>query len=128
LVAVKGAEEEAAILSALQAAGIVKVQPPKELEGAAGSAISSVFSRPASLPVHKVLFHTTEVGKTAMVRQLKPVLHIDTDSATLQSLAPHVKGKLLELRLAGRDETSPKSAPATGQWPVMPRASLFRVE
>ena len=29
------------------------------------------------LPAHKVLYHSTEVGKVAIVRQLKPHLHLD---------------------------------------------------
>jgi hypothetical protein len=132
LVAVKGAEEEASILTALKAADVLSAQAPEEMEGdcSTGTKIVPVFSRPASLPAHKVLFHTTEVGKMAIVRQLKPALHIDTEAATLHSLAPHVKGKLLELRLEARDEASskPAAAPAKGHWPVMPRASLFQVK
>lgn len=40
--------------------------------------------------IHYALFHETQKGKIAFVRQLKPHLHIDYDSASITELAPHV--------------------------------------
>jgi hypothetical protein len=40
---------------------------------------------------HRVLFHSSEVGKVAILRQVKPILHIEFDSQIRDKLAPHIK-------------------------------------
>lgn len=121
LVAVQDAAEQARVLAALQAAGVVAAHSA----GATDNKAPTVFDRPATVPAHKVLFHATEAGKVAVVRQLKPALHVDTDAATLRALAPHVKGKLLEVRAAAAGDAA-KAAAAGGPWPVVSRAWFFK--
>jgi hypothetical protein len=126
LVAVKDAAEQAVVLAALQAAGVVVKTPSSGETGSnhpSGHMPPTVFDRPATVPAHKVLFHATEAGKVAVVRQLRPSLHVDTAAATLRALVPHVKGKLLEVRAAAAGETA--MAGAVGQWPVVSRAWFF---
>mmetsp|Transcript_17191 Transcript_17191/g.22664 ORF Transcript_17191/g.22664 Transcript_17191/m.22664 type:complete len:218 (-) Transcript_17191:412-1065(-) len=38
-------------------------------------------------PRHKFLFCSSEIGKRAFLRQLKPQLHIDTDESTLEDMS-----------------------------------------
>ncbi|CAM9116806.1 unnamed protein product [Chrysoparadoxa australica] len=42
------------------------------------------------LPPHRVLFCSTRVGVMAMVRQLRPMLHVDVDAGMLFDLVRHV--------------------------------------
>ena len=45
---------------------------------------------------NRILYHTSEVGKIAFVRQIRPHLHVDYDINTLMSLRPHIpKGVLV---------------------------------
>ena len=40
---------------------------------------------------HRVIFHETTVGKVAMLRQLKPQLHIDFDTEICSLIVPHIR-------------------------------------
>lgn len=40
--------------------------------------------------VHRILFYSTAVGKIALVRQLKPSLHVEHDNNVCAKLAPHI--------------------------------------
>lgn len=40
---------------------------------------------------HRVLFYESSIGKLAIVRQLKPQLHIDYDIAACRQIGPHIK-------------------------------------
>mmetsp|Transcript_10548 Transcript_10548/g.17040 ORF Transcript_10548/g.17040 Transcript_10548/m.17040 type:complete len:222 (+) Transcript_10548:69-734(+) len=51
---------------------------------AAGLVSSSETRSPGKQPRHKFLFCSTEVGKRALLRQLKPQIHIDTSEETLK--------------------------------------------
>lgn len=42
-------------------------------------------------PSHHILIHGSEVGKTAIVRQLAPSIHIDHDFQFCLKLKPHLK-------------------------------------
>jgi hypothetical protein len=39
---------------------------------------------------HRVLFCSSDIGKTAFVRQLSPYLHVDSDHAVICTLAKHI--------------------------------------
>lgn len=80
-------------------------------------------NRPTAVPVHKLLFHSTEAGKVAMVRQLKPALHLDADPATLRALKPHLN--------CVAQVAASASAPVTSNpegWRVLPRAWFLATE
>jgi hypothetical protein len=40
---------------------------------------------------HRILFYQTEIGKLALIRQLKPQLHIDHDLSVCTKIAPHIR-------------------------------------
>ncbi len=40
---------------------------------------------------HRILFHSSEVGKIAILRQVRPILHIEFDQNIRDKLAPHIK-------------------------------------
>lgn len=40
---------------------------------------------------HRFLFYQTDVGKVAIVRQLKSQLHVDFDAAICRQILPHIK-------------------------------------
>ena len=40
---------------------------------------------------HRFLFYESSIGKLAIVRQLKPQLHIDYEIATCRQIAPHIR-------------------------------------
>lgn len=42
------------------------------------------------IPPHRVLAYSTEIGKIAIVRQLKPRLHFESDPAVCVALNPHI--------------------------------------
>jgi hypothetical protein len=44
-----------------------------------------------NFPIHRLLFYIGTVGKIAIVRQVKPVIHIDFDTSVCESLNPHVR-------------------------------------
>lgn len=44
---------------------------------------------------HRILFYQTEIGKLALVRQLKPQLHIEHDLLTCSQIAPHIRYVIL---------------------------------
>ena len=52
-----------------------------------------VSSHMKEFPVarHRFLFHQTDVGKIAIVRQLKSQLHVDFDAAICRQILPHIK-------------------------------------
>lgn len=50
---------------------------------------------PSFTELHKLLFYTTEVGKVAIVRQIKPYIHIETEMKTFNTLYPHITYTLL---------------------------------
>lgn len=77
---------------------------------------ASVQPRPSKVLPHKALFHSTEAGKVAIVRQLRPILHLDSSEASLGTLAPHVKN---QTRITGGGENS-NSAASAGAGPPRP--------
>jgi len=44
----------------------------------------------AGLLSHKILFCTTQKGKSSMVRQLLPTLYVDNDEVVLKELHQHI--------------------------------------
>lgn len=44
----------------------------------------------------RLLFCSTEIGKVAFVRQIKPHLHIEYDPASYESLRPHVPINIIQ--------------------------------
>ena len=46
------------------------------------------------IALHRVLFYQTSVGKLAVVRQLRPQLHVDFESCICRQIAPHVRNVL----------------------------------
>jgi hypothetical protein len=45
---------------------------------------------------HRILFYQTEIGKLALIRQLKPQLHIDYDLLICTKIAPHIRYVILD--------------------------------
>lgn len=43
------------------------------------------------VPLHRVLFCCTNIGKSAIVRQILPVVHVEFDSSISEALAPHIR-------------------------------------
>ena len=62
---------------------------------------SSLHRRPSATPSHKLLCYATAVGKLAMLRQLKPALHIDADKSFILTHAPFARGQLHVLEDGG---------------------------
>ena len=81
LARVDGDVGEAAVRGALEAGGVVA----SSSEATAGASPSS-----ASVPAHRLLFVSTDDGKTAAVRALEVGLHIDAEEGTLAALARFV--------------------------------------
>jgi hypothetical protein len=40
---------------------------------------------------HRFLFYQTQIGKIAMIRQLKSQLHVDFEATICRQIAPHIK-------------------------------------
>ena len=114
LVRVADAATRKAITEELFTAGVIRDESGPQLRP------EGPYGRPQKVGSHKVLFHSTEVGKVAIVRQLRPALHIDSDAATLETLRPHVKN-LLQV-VPGGD--SHKEGPQG--WPVASRSWLLK--
>lgn len=81
----------------LEVADVIVMLPVKDVAEKTAlcdaMALSGLTSSPLggpSIAPHKVVFFTTEVGKVAIVRQLRPSLHIDTSATTVTSLTRHV--------------------------------------
>lgn len=56
------------------------------------SALSTTFSSLApNFPQHRILFYQSDVGKTAISRQLKPCLQIEYDVGFIKRLSPHIR-------------------------------------
>jgi hypothetical protein len=64
---------------------------------------------PKGFPEHRVMFHQSEIGKIAVIRQLKPILHIDFDPFTCEQLAAHIRSIVQFSRLSERNSTLPTS-------------------
>ncbi len=64
------------------------------LVGRIKDAPASLYGRPENVPRHKLVFYSTGVGKLAILRQLKPSLHIDVDPDFIQTHAPFAKRQL----------------------------------
>ena len=84
---VDGDAQQARVADALARAGVI----------APGGAVAA----------HKLLFCTTDVGHVAVVRQLRPALHVDARGPVLEQLAPHVP-RLVEVAVATRELDSGK--------------------
>lgn len=95
LVKVANHNEKRLMQQSLEQSGVVEDPLPsctpsgtpvlaKDASGAAAKA------PPRVLP-HRVLYFSTGVGKVAIVRQMKPALHLDHAADTLDSLAPHIR-------------------------------------
>ncbi|TFJ82020.1 hypothetical protein NSK_006688 [Nannochloropsis salina CCMP1776] len=63
-----------------------------------------------TVAAHKILFHSTSIGKQAIVRHLKPRLHIDHDLGVLTHLRAFLPRLL---HVASTPETSPTPLPET---------------
>lgn len=62
-----------------------------EEEDRQSTLLQEISSRlPGFRHVHRILFYSTSVGKIALVRQLKPSLHVEHDSIICAKLAPHI--------------------------------------
>ena len=42
------------------------------------------------LPIHRILFYETEIGKVAIVRQINPNVYFDNNKVTRDKLIPHI--------------------------------------
>lgn len=56
---------------------------------------SYIYIHPQKPTNQKILFYSTPIGKQAIVRQLRPQLHIDHDRAVVTNLVPHISRLLL---------------------------------
>lgn len=109
-------KEQRAVESTLRDAGVIFDSLGSE--GTRDGPVSSttVRHRPSSIPAHKVLFFTTEVGKVAIVRQLRPRLHLDTSEVTLRALSPHIKNQTRILFDSDENRSSFVNADDGGPW------------
>ena len=57
---------------------------------------------PELLPARKSLYCSTAIGKVAIVRQLGPRLHVDSDPSILTSVAPHLR-EVIEITKGNRE-------------------------
>ena len=73
---------EAAVRAALEHAGIVASQQQQQQDQVAK--VNPTPLPPPGLPPQRLLFCETEVGKTSLVRQLEPELHIDGTPSTVR--------------------------------------------
>ena len=46
--------------------------------------------------IHRLLFHQSAIGKVAIIRQMKPQLHIEYDANICQQVAPHIR-KIIQI-------------------------------
>lgn len=67
---------------------IIKASSTNE-EEAVWNDIQNVDS--LSFEKHRTIFHETSIGKVAIVRQLRPQLHVDFESDCCCSVAPHIR-------------------------------------
>lgn len=44
---------------------------------------------------HRILFYTSQIGKKALLRQLTPKLHLETDSTMYNAVKPHIERTIL---------------------------------
>ena len=86
-----GARVLAALASVANVFVVAKAQSPEEEERIWNELRSDPAVAQSSVARHRVLFHETAVGKVAVVRQLRPQLHIDFDADICGSVAPHIK-------------------------------------
>merc|ERR1711933_471154 len=61
----------------------------------------------SGLPVHKILFCTTQKGKSSMVRQLMPTLYVDSDEIVLKELHQHLAEVVQVTSLIGAGGVAP---------------------
>ena len=47
------------------------------------------------IPSHRILFYETKIGKIAILRQLKPSIHIEYDSNVCLDVSPFMKVLLI---------------------------------
>lgn len=75
-------------------------------------AAPSLYMRPAMIPQHKLLFSATQIGKLAMLRQLKPSLHIDISRSFIEEYAPYA---LRQIHIVeGSSIPKPQTSPSKG--------------
>jgi hypothetical protein len=60
-----------------------------------GSKIDEKDNTINSIENHRILFYQTDIGKSALIRQLKPQLHIDHDLSVCTKIAPHIRFVIL---------------------------------
>lgn len=53
--------------------------------------IDVLSTRLSFFPSHRILFHATTTGKIAIVRQIKPTIHLDEDVQVCNTVAPHLR-------------------------------------
>ncbi|EKX31161.1 hypothetical protein GUITHDRAFT_122633 [Guillardia theta CCMP2712] len=61
-----------------------------EVENKVVDALEQAGVFDAGLSPHKVLFCETELGRAAMVRQIEPMLHVESSAVVLESLKPFI--------------------------------------
>ena len=44
-----------------------------------------------NIPIHRFLYYTTNIGKIAILRQLKPTIHIEYDEYIVKQLSTHIR-------------------------------------
>ena len=93
---VDGDAQQARVADALARAGVI-TSSGAGAAGAAGGAVAA----------HKLLFCTTDIGHVAVVRQLRPALHVYARGPVLEQLAPHVP-RLVEVAVSNRELDSGK--------------------
>jgi len=75
--------------------------------------LTSSFPRP--LLAHRILFHSTEIGKTAIVRQVLPDIHVDATASLCEAMCPFVENVVQVARPTSADATPARS----GAWRVV---------
>ena len=66
-----------------------------------------------SFKQHRILYHHSDIGKTAFVRQIVPHLHVDHSVEVLQSVRPHIPNTIQlmqrQTNAVGDGETADRS-------------------
>ena len=75
---------------------VILIQPCKTEVKEGETVTNELISRypritPALIPEHRLLHHKTEIGKVAILRQLRPSLHIEYDHSVCTQVAPFMR-------------------------------------
>lgn len=67
-----------------------------------------------SIPNHRLLFCQSTIGKVAILRQLKPALHVEWEATVASQVAPHIRVAFIQ------DPNQPSKLPdASNPWRVL---------